>query len=257
MRIKAPFSYYGGKSKIAHVYPRPQYGLIIEPFAGSAAYSWRHREGHDVWVNDLDPRTHAIWRFLTRSDALAQVHQWVPDTVTAGTKVLDLVLEELADDGLIELMRSEANQGTQGAKGVHDQITKMGAKCWKLRRKMEQVIPAVSTWHVTNLDYKELPDVEATWFVDPPYSNIAGGRYRTGSGLDYGELADWVRSRKGQVIVCENAGANWLPFRPLEHRRVSIRSRYHKADAREVMWTNEGGVDAKDLEPESGRKENS
>ena len=29
------FSYYGSKSKIAHLYPAPQYDRIIEPFAGS------------------------------------------------------------------------------------------------------------------------------------------------------------------------------------------------------------------------------
>ena len=246
MRIKAPFSYYGGKSKIIDSYPAPKHNLIIEPFAGSAAYCWRHRDGHSVHVNDLDPTTYAIWNFLTNAAAIGIVRKYVPDVVEAGMKCSDMVPNAcqvggavpLWRDGLLALMRSEANQGTQGARGVHDQITKMGAKCWKIRRKMEVVIPAVRDWKVTNLDYKDLPDVEATWFIDPPYSNAAGRRYRA-HNIDYAELGDFCRSRRGQVIVTENVGATWLPFQPIEHRRVSIRSRYQRANVQEAMWTNE------------------
>ena len=238
MRIKAPFSYYGGKSKIAHLYPKPEYRLIIEPFAGSGAYSWLHRDGHDVHVNDLDPKTFSMWQFLT-SDEASNLIQYLPDTVEPGMKVSEM-LGDLGRvyPGFLEVCRAEANQGTQGARGVHDQITSMGAKCWKVRRKLEHVIPAVANWKVTNVDYQQLPDVEATWFIDPPYQNPAGARYRQ-SAIDYTALAAWCRSRRGQVIVCENAGANWLDFQPMAHPRVSIRSLYQKADAREVIWTND------------------
>lgn len=150
-------------------------------------------------------------------------------------KVSEIVPNELP--GLQEICRAEANQGTQGAKGVHDQITKMGAKCWKVKRKLREVIPEVAHWKITNHDYKDLINVEATWFIDPPYSNAAGGRYRT-AGLDYEHLGWWCLNRKGQVVVCENRGANWLDFSPIKHPRVSIRSRYQKADAQEVVWVN-------------------
>ncbi len=240
MKIKAPISYYGGKSKIAHLYPAPIHNLIVEPFAGSGAYSWLHRRTGDgapreVWLNDLDPKTYSIWKFLTDPAALEAVETFVPDSVTAGQKVSEIIPSELP--GLVEICRAEANQGTQGARGIHDQITKMGAKCWKVKRKLREVIPEVANWKITNLDYKDMFNVDATWFVDPPYSNAAGSRYRT-SGLDYEALGWWCLGRKGQTIVCENAGATWLDFQPFEHSRVSIRSRYQRADAREVLWTN-------------------
>ena len=72
-------------------------------------------------------------------------------------------------------------------------------------------------------DYRSAPDLEATWFVDPPYQPTRGMKTGQGLGyapgctsreLDYGELAEWCRSRRGQVIVCEQEGADWLPFRP-------------------------------------------
>jgi site-specific DNA-adenine methylase len=236
MRISSVFSYYGGKSKIVNCYPPPKYDLIIEPFAGAAAYGWRWHE-HQVWVNELDARVYAIWEFLLSDRALGLVGQYIPQEVSVGTKVSSLVPTD-THAGILELMRSEANQGTQGALGVHDQVTSMGRKCWRIHPKLEVVVPAIRHWKVTRLDYRELPDVEATWFVDPPYSNEAGKRYRQ-SKLDYKILAEWCKSRRGQVIVCENAGATWLPFQPFRHRRVSVRSRYQLADSQEVMWTND------------------
>jgi hypothetical protein len=239
VRIRTPYSYYGGKSKIAHLYPVPAHELIVEPFAGSAAYSWLHRRHpvtgaqRDVWLNDLDAKTYAIWAFLTSAAALDAVELYVPDTVHAGQKVSDIIPPELP--GLVEICRSEANQGTQGAKGTHDQITSMGAKCWKVKRKLREVIPEVSHWKITNVDYTQLANVDATWFVDPPYSNAAGARYRT-SSVDYQQLGWWCLTRKGQVVVCEGYGADWLPFERFNHQRVSIRSRYQKANSQEVVW---------------------
>ena len=233
MLIKAPISYYGGKSKIAHLYPEPSHALIVEPFAGSAAYSWLHRKDREIWLNDLDARTYSIWKFLTSPEACDIVETFVPDSVEPGQKVSDTIPAELP--GLIEICRAEANQGTQGAKGVHDQITSMGAKCWKVKRKLREVIPEVANWKVTNVSYEDLANVEATWFVDPPYKNPAGARYRT-SNINYDQLGWWCLGRRGQTIVCEGYGANWLPFEPFQHSRVSIRSRYQRANAQEVMY---------------------
>jgi site-specific DNA-adenine methylase len=236
MRISSVFSYYGGKSKIINCYPPPKYDLIIEPFAGAAAYAWRWHE-KEVWVNELDARVYAIWEFLLRPDALELVRQYVPEEVEEGTIVSQLVPDK-QHAGLVELMRAECNQGTQGAPGIHDMVTSMGRTCWKIRPKMEEVIPAIQHWKATQLDYTMIPNQDATWFIDPPYSNVAGRRYRH-AHIDYEQLAEWCRSRMGQVIVCENRGARWLPFKAFDHRRVSIRSRYQKADAQEVMWTND------------------
>ena len=240
MIIKAPLSYYGGKSKLVHLYPAPIHDLIIEPFAGSAAYSWYHRRRLDgsqreIWLNDLDPRTYSIWKFLTSPDACAIVEAYVPDQVEPGMKVSDFIPPE--HPGLVELCRAEANQGTMGEKGVRDVITKMGAKCWKVKRKALTVIPEVVNWKITSVDWSDLANVNATWFVDSPYNNAAGAQYRLGATtINYDPLGWWCLNRKGQVIVCENLGADWLPFEPFQHSRVSIRSRYQRSDAKEVMF---------------------
>lgn len=248
MRIKAPFSGYGSKSKIAHLYPKPQHNLIIEPFCLTGSYSWLHRKDHEVWLNDLDSRTFSMWKFLTSPDASDIVREYVPDHVDVGTRISTLIPAEFT--GLQELCRAEANQGTQGAKGVHDQVTSMGAKCWKVRRKLLEVIPEVRNWKVTNHPYEALMNVEATWFVDPPYIGAAGHRYRLGSSqIDYEHLGWWCLNRRGQVIVAEGEGADWLEFQPFEHPRVQIRSRYQKSSAKEVMFHRTSATGASQVCP--------
>jgi hypothetical protein len=244
MRWKSVFSFYGSKSKITQYYPEPKHDLVIEPFAGGGSYSFRHARldsGRTAWLNDLDERTASIWEFLLSPDAADWVARYWPASVRTGDLITDL-FPASAPSGLLELGMSEANQGTQGAKGVHRQVTSMGEKCWsRTRDKLLEIIPLISHWRFTKRDYAQLSNIEATWFIDPPYNNVAGNRYRTGSGLDYGSLATWCRSRSGQVIVCEQSGADWLPFTDLATSARGIKSRYQRADAGEAVWIGGSG----------------
>lgn len=254
MRFRSAYSYYGSKSRIIHHYPPPdlQYPLIIEPFAGAGAYCmrWAGLTKHigmtwpigQCWLNDLDPKTYAIWKFLTNPHATYCVDGYVPQTIRAGQKVSELLPSSVVEEypGLLYLLQAEANQGTQGARGVHDQVTKFGEITWpRLKNKLLiWVLPTVKDFKITNLDYRSIPNQPATWFIDPPYNNEAGRRYRTGVGIDYDELAVWCKSRQGQVIVAENAGAKWLPFEELT-ARAGIKSRYQRSTAHEMLWTND------------------
>jgi hypothetical protein len=233
--LKSAFSYYGGKSKLAHRYPAPTEDLIIEPFAGAASYALLHGAERDVWINDLDPITYSIWQFLTSDDALDWVKQYVPVTVALGARVSEMLPAD-APAGMHALLRAEANHGTQGSRGVRDVVTGLGQKGWtRLHDRMDWVIPRVAHWHVTNTDYAEILDMTATWFIDPPYDNAAGLAYRT-PFVSFDALADWTVNRSGQVIVCENAGATWLPFEPLTNTRLGVKSRYQTSNVGEVIW---------------------
>jgi site-specific DNA-adenine methylase len=70
------WSYYGAKTKIIHLYPPPQYDLIIEPFAGSARYALRYYD-HDVILVDKYKTIVDIWKWLqkcSRQDILKLPH---------------------------------------------------------------------------------------------------------------------------------------------------------------------------------------
>ena len=234
MRYRSLFSYYGAKSKLAHLYPKPKHDFIIEPFAGGASYALLYRD-RQVLINDLDDKTIAIWKYLLRPDALDIWSKNVHLPMTAASKISEVVSAD-CDRGLIYLLQAEANQGTQGARGVHDQVTKRGEKFFeRLLRKMEFFLPQISHWQISHASYETIPNQKATWFVDPPYSNIAGSHYRCNLNTsDFISLQKWVKSRIGQTITCENAGAAWDDFKPLR-TRLGFKSSYQKSNAMEVF----------------------
>jgi hypothetical protein len=88
--------------------------------------------------------------------------------------------------------------------------------------------------------YADLPNAECTWFIDPPYVD-AGKNYPCGSkDINYDHLAAWCRSRKGQVIVCENEGATWLPFEPcIQNKRGATFDSGVSRRRTEMIWTND------------------
>lgn len=241
-RYRCLFSFYGGKSKLAQLYPEPIHDLIIEPFAGGGAYSLRHCE-KNVLLNDLDTKVYQIWKFVLSKNALDICLHYIPKTIKKGTKVSQ-ILPSYVHLGLLYLLQAEANRGTQGARGVHDQVTTLGYSCWdRLRPRLKYWMNKIKHWKITNSSYENISNQNATWYIDPPYNNEAGRRYRE-CNIDYSKLADWVKTRKGQVIVCENKGAKWLPFKHVTQRR-GIRSRYQKSTAIEVMYYQINGKEVR------------
>lgn len=97
-------------------------------------------------------------------------------------------------------------------------------------------------WKIYNCSYEECPvTAPSTWFIDPPYKNPPGTQtgtvYTFGSSkIDYEHLSQWCRTRPGQVIVCEEAQADWLPFRPLWSGGGS---HSNKRKRTEGIWTND------------------
>lgn len=88
----------------------------------------------------------------------------------------------------------------------------------------------IKNWEIREGDYKDIEDVEATWYVDPPYQ-VGGYKYKHNK-MDFPALADWCKSRRGQVIVCENTKADWLPFKPMITNHGAIFT------TTEAIWSN-------------------
>jgi hypothetical protein len=102
-------------------------------------------------------------------------------------------------------------------------------------------LEAIRHWTLIEGTYDAAPSVSATWFIDPPYQ-IAGKHYRFGcEGIDYASLGMWCAARQGQVMVCENVGAAWLPFRPWRDIKASAAKHGGKV-SHEAIWTNDQDV---------------
>ena len=217
------FPYAGSKGRLARKYPAPTRGRVVEPFCGSARYSLLHRD-RDVWVNDIDPLIYRIWRYIQQ----ATVNEIKALPVLKAGESLDrhrwLSVEERA------LLGFAIGYSETSPRIVCTEWSDRKERCRRLKERLLDYQPYVRDWRITNLHYADLPDVDATWFVDPPYRH-ARVRYRYHCVADYDRLARWCRSRRGQVIVCEGAGADWLPFRHLAHQVTARVKRYE-----EMVW---------------------
>lgn len=211
------FFYFGRKSSLGRCYPQPILRTVVEPFAGSAAYAHRYIRTVDrVVLVELDVDVVTMWRQLL--DPALHVDDICPPC-TFGVDTTNLFHLAAAVSG--------------GGRYRHLKATPIMAE--NIERLRRQLPAARRHWQAIDVeiihgDYTLAPDIEATWFIDPPYRGHQGSLYPHGSkDIDYDALGAWCRTRAGQVIVCESEGADWLPFQPLA-RLVSVRGkRSHEA----------------------------
>lgn len=230
MKPTCLFSHYGSKSQLVRYYPKPKHDLIVEPFAGGACYALAYAD-RDVHINELNPRTYTLWKYLIDTPP-EEIISSIPRNVKKGDLVTDFAGDNL---GLLELLSSNCNMGTMGTNGRHRRVTWFAEIHWgQIFNRLEYFLPKIRHWKVTNVSYELLDNKCATWFIDPPYSNVAGKRYAF-SNIDYTMLRSWCLQRFGQTIVCENDGANWLDFKPL----VLGKPRGGARRALEVIWEQE------------------
>ncbi len=230
------FTYFGGKWRAAPHYPAPTHIEIVEPFAGAAGYSLRHPDRH-VTLNDLDPVVAGTWDYIISAPEAEILALPLYDGTWESTDDLPLPQEARWLIGWW-LNKGASRPCKRPSKWMRDMQT-YGENAWGpgVRARIARQQRHVRHWRVSNMDFAALPDRPATWYVDPPYAE-AGRAYRHGSkGIDYAALASWARSRSGQVLVAENAGADWLPFEPFRDIKGTAGAR-RSGVSREALWTN-------------------
>ena len=231
--MKPFFSFFGSKFRVAPHYPTPTHPTICEPFAGSAGYSLRNPE-HQVRLYDVDPIICGVWRFLIRS---------TPGEIRRLPIAFGHVDELNVCPEAKALIGFWLNKGTvqpskSPSKWMRDYQARQPGVYWgeRIRERIASQVGGIRHWKIEQASYADIPDQgPATWFVDPPYEQ-AGRAYRF-HDIDYANLGDWCRSRTGQVIVCENAGAEWLPFRTFRTIK-GLEGRRGGKKSVEVIWTN-------------------
>jgi hypothetical protein len=223
-RMTPLFKYFGSKYHMARHYPSPRPGdIVVEPFAGSACYSLFHKVKRAVLV-ELNADICALWRWLIRAevrDVLA-----LPVDIEIGSDIRDLDLSL----GAKLLIRQWQRVGPMSGWTVSKWNGQPGLWCANNRKNVARSLDGIRDWQIIEGDYSLAPVFGAgtTTFVDSPYQhNHTYGMPR----IDFAHLGAWCRARAGQVIVCEQTGADWLPFRPL----VRVINRHSKPYG-EIAW---------------------
>jgi DNA modification methylase len=233
------FHRFGSKWRIAPHYPEPVYDTIIEPFAGTAGFSLRYSH-HQVRLFDLDPVIWGIWDYL--------IH-----VSEAEIMALPIDISHVDDLGCVPqeahwlvgfwMNKGTTMPGTMASAWMRKYRDQQTGVYWspEVRQRIASQLKYIRHWTIEQMSYEDIPDMRATWFIDGPYDNKAGEHYTYGrQGIDYQHLAGWCRSRSGQVIACENQGADWLDFRPF---RIINGQRKQST---EVLWTNDGALSDRD-----------
>lgn len=217
------WSYYGGKSKVVDYYPPPKHSKIIEPFAGSARYAlkWFDR---DVLLVDKFDMIVKIWNYLKQAS-----EKDILDLPNMDNREVDRVNDyDICDEAkwLIGFSIGRGSPHPRNKPGKYnswiDDKKRIAGNLFKIRH-----------WEIIHGSYEDLENEEATWFIDPPYQ-FGGEHYKHGTkDLDFNKLAEWCKSRNGQVIVCENMKANWLDFKTM----IQIQGA-SQTNTTEAIWSN-------------------
>jgi hypothetical protein len=220
------FSFYGGKWRAYKKYPEPRYPDIIEPFAGSAGYSTRYPD-RNVILYDRDEKIAGVWDYLIHAKE-SEIRALPVDF----ENVEHLVGFPREAQWLIGFWLNHGT--TQPSKtpsawmraGTHD------SSFWgpEIRERIASQQQYIRHWKIHYGSYLCAPNHTATWFIDPPYQTPAGRHYRH-SNINYDLLGKWCKQRSGQVIVCEQSGADWLDFKSIGAFKSTL------GQTKEVIWT--------------------
>ena len=220
-RLRPFFSYYGSKWRLSSRYARPVYGKVIEPFAGSACYSLLYPE-KEIELVDVSEAVCLVWQYLIgvteseiRSLPLLEDKEKIPTSLPIEAQYL---IGFWVSKGCSYPRKSMSGRPGCGYWG--DMI----------RSRIARQLKHIRHWSIRRSSYSDIENTKATWFVDPPYQ--VGGKHYPHHEIDYTDLATWCKTRNGQVIVCENDKASWLPFDLLHHTK-GIRK-----NSVEVVWGN-------------------
>lgn len=233
MTLKPFWRYYGGKWRAAPRYPKPRHRTIIEPFAGAAGYALRYPDRDVVLVEKYEVIAE-MWRYLVAANEneirripevqhVDDLPSWVPQAA-----------RWLVGFRMNSATTAPRKQLSAGGKRLAAMGRRFEGWTSATRDIVASQVGRIKHWRVIEGDYTCAPNVEATWFVDPPYNNRAGSYY-VHSEVDYAALGAWCRSRPGQVIACENAGADWLDFRSFAVLKPGVNGN----GSHEVIWTND------------------
>lgn len=237
MMLAPFFTYFGGKYRSATRYPPPLHESIVEPFAGSAGYALRYPDRR-VHLVDKSETVAGVWSYLIRTPA-AEIRRLPLLDVGVSVDTLDAPQEARWLIGFWVSPGSSSPKKTRTLwNGSEPRHLRMCTWSEFVRERIAKQVDAIRHWRVTCGDYSEAPDTDASWFIDPPYQGM-GKHYPCGADdIDFTGLGNWCRERRGQVIVCEQAGADWLPFRDFGAFK-SNKAHTGRARSAEALWMND------------------
>jgi DNA adenine methylase len=216
--LRPPFSYYGGKTKLAHrIVPLlPEHEHYVEPFAGSLSVLLAKPVSRMETVNDIDQRLMTFWRVLRdRPDDLVRVCMLTPNSRAEYKASNDAVPDDLESARRTWVMLSQGRKGGTQDKGwryvlepviqgqMHSRLTgyinRMNSLALRLALVTLECLDALDI--ITR--YGTCPST--LLYVDPPYLNSsrvgAGYAHEMGKAEEHEALANVLSKVDAAVVL--------------------------------------------------------
>ncbi len=189
------WGYYGSKSKIANKYPIPIFDTIIEPFAGTAQYALLHWDKKVILIEKYNVICN-LWKWLqtcSKNDIL-NIRQ-----LKCGENTNNFEWDCQEQKDLVGFIITGAPSMPKKTASRWKTIVRPNTQQFRLE-SIANNLEKIRHWEIIHGDYRDSPDIKATWFIDPPYV-IGGKYYKYGSkDIDYTSLGDWCKQRQGKLL---------------------------------------------------------
>lgn len=219
--MKPPFSYFGGKTRLAEQIAKafPPHDHYIEPFAGSLAVLLAKPRSRMETVNDLDAELMLFWRVLREQpDELVRVCALTPHSRAEyeASKDRPADLADLERARRVWVKLSQGRTGTLKRTGWRHYIDPNGSSASMpayLEAYVERMAAVAERLASVTLEARPALDLVAAYgqhadnllYVDPPYL----GSTRTGTNYrhemhgedDHRALADALSSCAATVVL--------------------------------------------------------
>lgn len=233
-RLRPFFKYFGSKYHLAPKYPTPVHDEVVELFAGSAQYATLYHE-RQVLLVESQPDVAGVWAWLVSNPA--EEIAALPVDLPQGADIRTLGFSEHAAN----LIRLRQRVGRSSCWTVSKWSNKSGFWTARDRDAIAAQCERIQHWRVLCANTMRINPVglpPATWFIDPPYQRQV--QVYGCAPIDYDQLRQLCWTLRGQVIVCEGPGADWLPFRELALNRVGRTSNGGTRAVRpDLVWAND------------------
>jgi hypothetical protein len=223
------WSYYGSKANVIDLYPKPKHPKIIEPFAGTARYALRFFDREVLLVDKYEVIVR-IWKWLQQcspTDILS-----LPRRLPKGTHLDSIEFDCIEAKWLMGFLCNKGLEAPRKTVTGLVSIDRPNFANFQLKNIASNLFK-IKHWEIRQGCYSEIENTEATHFIDPPYKKGGHSYIHSNKKIDFTHLAEYCRTREGQVIVCEHSTADWLPFKQFA---------VHKGKSgmqSEGIWTNE------------------
>lgn len=222
MTLAAPFSYYGGKQRIAQTIADllPEHDHYVEPFAGGLSVLLAKSVSGMETVNDVDADLMTFWRVLRdRPDDLARVCSLTPHSRAEFMNARDL-LEGVTDDleraRLVWVIISQGRSGVTKVTGWRHFQKALGSSSSfprYLSGYVERMHPVAARMMRVSLESRPALDLIADYgkhpevllYVDPPYLGSSrksvGYKHEMPRPDQHRELAEALNGCKAAVVL--------------------------------------------------------